>query len=325
MSNNIQFIFNESEVTAGTRGASLGPRAIKIAASNAQSQIFNLYPIASIPNNDVALFEHPVNPHAKRISAFKEVCTQVDEILTATLKKDDFPFFVSADHGSAAATLASLKKNNPDKRIGVVWIDAHADLHSPYTTPSGNMHGMPLAIALAEDNKENQVNQPSDETINLWNELKNFGVDGPKINPEDLVFIAVRDTEKPEDDLMARKQLTNYTVDQVRKHGCRQIAQKVLAQLEACDVIYISFDVDSMDPNEVSFGTGTPVKNGLFPVEALDLMEAIVQSGKVNCIEFVEINPCLDNRQNKMAETTLGILEPMVELIESIYLKNSKS
>lgn len=322
MANNIQFIFNESEVTAGTRGASLGPRALKIAAFNSNSQIFQQYPITVLPNNDAALLEQATNPHAKRIKAFKEVFAQVDEVLSTTLKNRDFPLFVSADHGSAAATLASLKKNYPDKRIGVVWIDAHADLHSPFTTPSGNMHGMPLAIALAEDNKENQVNQPSHETVLLWNELKNFGIEGAKIQSDDLVFIAVRDTEKPEVDLMARREITNYTVDQVRKHGCRQIAQKVLNQLEACDLIYISFDVDSMDPNEVSFGTGTPVKNGLFPVEALDLMETLVQSKKVVCVEFVEINPCLDNRQNKMAETALNILEPLVEHIEKLYLKD---
>ena len=203
----------------------------------------------------------------------------------------------------------------------MVWIDAHADLHSPYTTPSGNMHGMPLAIALGEDNLENRKNEPHPETVELWNSLKNYAVTG-KIQPEHLVFVGVRDTETPEDNLMVKLKLKNHKVDEVRRKGAKVIARDILKQLDSCDLIYVSFDVDSMDPAEVSFGTGTPVKHGLFPIEALDVMEVLVQSGKLCCLEFVEINHCLDNKQNKMAETALSVLEPLVEHIEKLYLKD---
>ena len=203
----------------------------------------------------------------------------------------------------------------------MVWIDAHADLHSPYTTPSGNMHGMPLAIALGEDNLENRKNEPHPETVELWNSLKNYAGTG-KIQPEHLVFVGVRDTETPEDNLMVKLKLKNHKVDEVRRKGAKVIARDILKQLDSCDLIYVSFDVDSMDPAEVSFGTGTPVKHGLFPIEALDVMEVLVQSGKLCCLEFVEINHCLDNKQNKMAETALSVLEPLVEHIEKLYLKD---
>lgn len=321
MANTIQFIFNESEVTAGTRGASLGPKAMKIAAINSQATLFNDYPVRVIPNNDAALSSNDIKPHAKRIEAFVEVFQQVDEEITQSIENKSFPILISGDHGSAAATIAALQKNYPNKTLGVVWIDAHADLHSPYTTPSGNMHGMPLAIALGEDNLENRRNEPHPETVELWNSLKNYAGTG-KIQPEHLVFVGVRDTEAPEDNLMAKLKLKNHKVDEVRRKGPKVIARDILKQLDSCDLIYVSFDVDSMDPNEVSFGTGTPVKHGLFPIEALDVMEVLVQSGKLCCLEFVEINPCLDNKQNKMAETALSVLEPLVEHIEKLYLRD---
>jgi arginase len=321
MANTIQFIFNESEITAGTRGASLGPRAMKIAALNAQSSLFDDYEIHVLPNNDGAFNQSGLKPYAKRIEALAEVFENLDITISKAFKNKAFPVLISGDHGSAAGTIAALQKNHPDKTLGVVWIDAHADLHSPYTTPSGNMHGMPLAIALGEDNLENRCNEPHPETVEMWNALKTFNGTG-KINPEHLVFVGVRDTETPEDNLMSRLKLKNHTVDEVRRKGPKVIARDILKQLEACDLIYVSFDVDSMDPVEVSFGTGTPVKNGLFPIEALDIMEVLVQSEKLCCLEFVEINPCLDNKQNKMAETALNVLEPLVEQIEKLYLKD---
>ncbi len=324
MSKTIQFIFNESELTAGTRGASLGPRALKIAALNAQSNLFQTYPVATIPNNDEALTQPEPKPYAKRIESFVSVFEHVDDEISKALNQGAFPIVVAGDHGSAAATIASLQKNHKDKTIGVVWIDAHADLHSPYTTPSGNMHGMPLAIALGEDNTANRCNTPQEETVKLWDLLKNYG-QTDKIKPDNLVFVGVRDTESPEDHLMQALKLKNHTVDEVRRKGAKVIARDILKQLEKCDLIYVSFDVDSMDPNEVSFGTGTPVKNGLFPIEALDIMEILVQSQKLCCLEFVEINPCLDNKQNKMAETAFNILEPLVEQIEQYYIKNDKA
>ena len=321
MAISIQFIFNESELTAGTRGASLGPKALQIAAFNAQCTLFQDYPVQIIPNNDAAFSHSIVKPFAKRIEDFVDLFKRVDTVLSEALEAGHFPILVAGDHGSAAATIASLQKNYPNQSLGVVWIDAHADLHSPYTTPSGNMHGMPLAIALGVDNLENRRNEPHPETVTYWNALKNYA-GTKKVQPENLVFVGVRDTETPEDNLIKNLGIKNHTVDEVRRKGPKVIARDILNQLNSCDLIYVSFDVDSMDPVEVSYGTGTPVKNGLFPIEALDIMEVLVQSGKLCCLEFVEINPCLDNKQNKMAETALSILEPLVEQIEKLYLRS---
>ena len=116
MPSSIQFIFNESELTAGTRGASLGPKALKIASYNAQSNLFNAYPIQVIPNNDDALNQIRIKPFAKRIEDFVEVFRQVDQEISTALNHDSFPILISGDHGSAAATIASLQKNYSNKR-----------------------------------------------------------------------------------------------------------------------------------------------------------------------------------------------------------------
>ena len=155
---------------------------------------------------------------------------------------------LASDHGSAGGTIAGIQKAHPNKRLGVIWIDAHGDLHTPYTTPSGNMHGMPLATALREDNLESKSNEPNEKVVALWEELKNFGSDGARFSAEDLVFIAVRDTEEQEDAIMDRLNITNHKVEDVRSEGAKAILDKTLNQLTECDIIYVSFDVDSMDP-----------------------------------------------------------------------------
>lgn len=123
---------------------------------------------------------------------------RVSDEVSSTLAKGEFPIVLAGDHSTAAGTIAGIKAMYPKSKLGVIWIDAHADLHSPYTTPSGNMHGMPLAMALDEDNLEAKVNKLDQETINYWYQLKNVGKIAPKISYRDLVLISARDMERPE-------------------------------------------------------------------------------------------------------------------------------
>ena len=317
MTRKIQLILNESEITAGTRGASLGPNAVKIAAWKKQSNYFSKFENQLvIRNNEVLLNKPPQFPFAKRIEGLVEVFEQLDTHISNTFSANNFPLLIAGDHGSAGGTIAAIKNHFPTKRLGVVWIDAHGDLHTPYTTPSGNMHGMPLATALAVDNLDSKINEPKADVSGYWNKLKEFGGLSPKIQPEDLVFIAVRDTEKPEDLLIESLGIRNFEVAEVNEKGTDVIVQEVLHQLSACDFIYVSFDVDSMDPKLVSHGTGTPVDNGLTPEQALQIMTGIILSGKLVCLEFVEINPCLDEKKNKMAEVAFDLLEQITPYIE---------
>lgn len=312
MKKDIHFIINKSELTAGTRGASLGPEALFVAARAVNNRFFNDFNVEELPNYNYLLDQPVEHAFAIRVGGLIQVYSDVSSIVSEKLAKQQFPFLLSGDHGSAGGTIAGIKKAYPTKRLGVIWVDAHGDLHTPYTTPSGNMHGMPLATVLNEDNLACQINDVPVATIDAWNRLKNTGFEGVKIQPEDLIFIAVRDTETQEDALIERLQIKNYTVAEVEKEGAIQIAQKALEDLKDCDIIYVSFDVDSMDPIHTSFGTGTPVANGLHPNQAKDILNTFCASSKLVCMEFVEINPCLDDKMNRMAEISFSILESIV-------------
>ncbi len=312
MKKELTFIVNRSEITAGTRGASLGPDAIFAAARTKKSLLFGAYPIIELPNYNNLLDQPVKHPYAKRIDGLVKVFNDVSNQVSETLEAGKFPFVLAGDHGSAGGTIAGIKKAFPDKRLGVVWIDAHGDLHTPFTTPSGNMHGMPLSTALNEDNLPCKINEVEAESIELWNQLKNTGVAGPKLEAKDLVFIAVRDTEPEENALMARLNIKNYTVAEVNSEGTEAVANSVLHRLKDCDMIYISFDVDSMDPKATSYGTGTPVKNGLMPKQARELLTHLTLSSKTVCVEFVEVNPCLDEKLNRMGEVAFELIESLV-------------
>lgn len=317
MPKKLQLIGVMSELGAGTRGASLGLDALEIASLKYDRPFFKKRKPAKVKTENQRLFKEVQEPYAKRLGGIQKMYGRIEAKVANALKEDVFPVMISGDHSNAGGTIAGIKKAFPKKRLGVIWVDAHADLHSPYTSPSGNVHGMPLATALHEDNLENQNNQPEVETIWHWNEMKG---PNPRVKPSDLCFIGVRDTEKPENRLITKHQIPNWPVDELRRAGPEAIAQKALEHLKDCDLIYISFDVDSMDPM-VSVGTGTPVEQGLTEEEARHLLLALIQSPKLCCFEMVEINPLLDMNGNSMAEAAFRIFKPVVETIEQTHLK----
>jgi arginase len=306
----IKLVEVASELAAGTRGASLGIGALKTASFNKKSKFFAQFPVCSVTTHNDGLLEDVQNPYAKRIVSVRKVLESTADCLTETLQEDYFPLVLGGDHSTAAGTIAGIKAKYPEARIGAAWIDAHADLHTPFTTPSGNMHGMPLAMAASIDNLESQINNPKEETLSEWSKIKLIGGEEPKIKLEDIVFFGVRDTESPEEDLMRRHNIRNFTVDEVRRRGTDDTVAEALDLLKDCDFIYVSFDVDSMDP-EISSGTGTPVPHGFSVQEARELNLHFIREKKVVAWEMVEINPTLD-QNNRMADTAFGILEAVV-------------
>lgn len=310
---NIKIIEVRSEIGAGTRGASLGIDALKIAALDFMSNFFVNFPSEEIENENKLLYEPVQSPYAKRIHGILTMYERISKSVSDTLKSGVFPLVLSGDHSTAGATIAGIRMAKPKNRLGVIWIDAHADMHTPYTTPSGNMHGMPLATALAVDNKENQVHHPDAKTVEMWNQLKNIGKITPKINPEDLVFIALRDYEKEEEALLKKHNIKIITVQEVRRKGVEHVVRQALMHLSATDDIYVSFDVDCLD-SSISRGTGTPVSNGLREREAEDLMASLMQNHKICCLEVTEVNPTLD-KENLMAEIAFNILQRSVNIL----------
>ncbi len=310
---NIKIIEVKSEIGAGTRGASLGVEAIKIAALDFMSNFFVHFPTEAIETENKLLFEPIESPYAKRIKGTLTLYERISKSVCETVKTNWFPVILSGDHSTAGATIAGLKMAHPKAKLGAIWIDAHADLHTPYTTPSGNMHGMPVAISIAEDNLECKVHDLDDNTIKTWEALKNIGNISPKILPEDIVFISLRDYEKEEEHLIKSYGMKVISTNEVRRKGPEQIARSVFRYLSDCEYIYVSFDVDSLDAS-ISKGTGTPVTNGLREREVEDLISKFMQHRKICCFEITEVNPTLD-KENLMAEIAFNILQRSVNVL----------
>ncbi|MGB3918718.1 arginase [Thiothrix litoralis] len=318
---NLRIIEVCSELGAAQLGASMGPDAIRMAAYQAGSDFFARHAIIRLPERNKLLADkhhNPGCPHVKRLRYILENCQTVCNTVTDTLEAGDFPLVLSADHSSAIGSIAGIKQAYPEERLGIIWIDAHSDMHSPYTTHSGNMHGMPLGAALGMDEQARILLGEKPNVLPLadqrqWNHLKALGGTLPKVLPEDLVLIGVR-FFKPEHSILINDQgIKLYSVAMIREQGADFYAKLIHEQLQHCDRLYVSFDVDSLDCDVVSRGTGTPEPDGLYMDEALTLMQAIMTNPKVCCLEIAEVNPVLDDKGNAMGEAAWNILEKTIE------------
>jgi len=317
----VRIVNSKSEIGAGTRGASLGVDAIKIASLRQGSEYFIDRPFVDIINHNDLIWNsrkiEDANAHNidGLIELYQDFCLKLKDVYT----DGDFPIVLAGDHSSAAGSIAGIRASYLDKRLGVIWVDAHADLHSPYTSPTGNVHGMPLAVCLNEDNLEDAKNDVSDHTRGKWESLKGVAGIVPKIKAEDLVLIGVRDTEQQEDNLIQKHNIRHTKVEELQQKGAKTIAADTLDYLDACDIIYISFDVDSMDCDLVSHGTGTPVENGFSEAEVTELLTELAKSPKLCCFEVTEINPTLDEKTNTMADTAFRVLDKVTDVIEAKF------
>ena len=312
--NTFQVILTQSDLGASKRGASMGPGAILKAATAKGFEFFKNNPPSVLSPSEPFSENSGSGVWGKNIRQIGKICRQVSDLVFEKSKNGRFLLLLSGDHSTAAGTLAGIKRAWPDDSIGVIWIDAHADLHSPFTTPSGNLHGMPLAASLVLNSLHLQRNQPDAETIKGWEFMKELGMQGAKLNPEHLVYIGLRQMEEEEEALIRELHIQVIPTEEVREMGADRVASKALALLKDCRHLVISFDVDSLDP-QVSMATGTPVEGGLTQTEALDLLKYLSEDERVRCLEIVEINPELEPG-NKMGEIGLEIVEQTIEIIE---------
>ena len=244
---------------------------------------------------------------ARHILYLQKCYNKISQHVSKSLYKWDFPFIMWWDHSTAWWTIAWITRQYPEKRLWVVRIDAHADIHSPYTTPSGNMHGMPLACALwlwSKEAKDIQnslaqkwahgtYNSLSKKEIKQRDKLSHSGWKFPMIQKEDIVYIGIRDIEPEEKDYI-NHYIKYFSWDYIQKNGIKDIIKKTLKHLNNCDIIYVSFDIDSID-GRIVHGTGTPVKDGISEYQAIQLLKELYASEKVVCMEIVEVNPLLDD------------------------------
>jgi arginase len=250
---NIQLIKNRSDIGAGTRGSDMGIDAMEIASINKGDDFFHRHDHVDVETHNESIYNKNTNPFAKRIEHVFEQCERVADAVRSSIKTNHFPIVLSGDHSSALGTISGIKAANPHHTLGVIWLDAHADLHSPYTSPSGNIHGMPLAAVLGMDNLEHQLNPIEAATEYFWSKVKNIGIEGPKLRPDHLAYFGLRDFEHAEEALIRQQGILHYRVDEMREKKISACVETCLKQLQDCDIIYISFDVDSMDCDSISY------------------------------------------------------------------------
>lgn len=305
----LRLILSQFDIGAGKKGAAKGPEEL-LEALIRNGVVFDEVDKVSNANGSLESLSESKHLYCKNIEELKMSSVRLAEAVEQAIHNDKFPIVFSGDHSNAIGGVSGLKNAYPDKRIGVIWVDAHADLHSPYTTPSGNMHGMPLAALIADDNEESKKNNISETEKLLWNELKSIGSKNiaPKINPQDLVFIGLRDAEPQEWHLIDKYEIMHFGPDDIKLHGIYYAINHAVSHLEVCDMIYVSFDVDSMDPS-LSTGTGTPVEEGLNATEAEAVLFTLLNHPKTAVLEITEINPDLDGDGPKMSELTANLLE----------------
>lgn len=277
------------------RGVDMGPSAVRYA--NLKQRIEALgYEVADEGNIEVPQAEEtpennplPVNAHF--LPQVTTVCERTYEKIRECWKQDEFGLFIGGDHSISIGTVAAAAQQD---KVGVIWVDAHTDMNTPQISPSGNIHGMSVAVLLGEGAES----------------LVSIGGAGAKLKPEQVAYVGVRSVDNDERDLVHAQGLTVHTMRDVDEHGVRGVAEQVLEQFKKMDHLHVSFDLDSIDPRFAP-GVGTPVMGGLTYREAHLLLEILADSGKVRSMDVVEINPILDttNRTAELAvEMVLSLL-----------------
>ena len=277
----IRLVEVPSELAGAKLGAGKGIEALKCYCDENSCGYFQKYPTITIEDENHASIKGTKYKHAKYIDHVSVVLERVADNIEKLRNDNFFPIVMAGDHSTAAGTIAGLQRAHKGQKIGVVWIDAHADMHTPYTSPSGNMHGMPVAVAMGKDNKKCKINEPSKKELVFWEKLKFLG-GGEHIEPKNIVYCALRDFEEAEANMIKRYGIKNYTTQMITYDGIRQSVVNIMRDLDECDHVYVSFDVDSIDPLYIP-GTGTPVDFGLSFEQALHLNMELIKNKKV-CI-----------------------------------------
>ncbi len=290
------------DLGADRRGVDMGPSAIRYA--NLEEKLEKLgYKVTDFGDIDIEISETQKirNSKLKYLPEIEKTSKILANKVESLLHKNFFPLIIGGDHSTAIGSIAGISNycRRKNMTLGLVWIDAHADMNTEITTPSGNIHGMPLAIALGLGDKR----------------LTHINGFAPKVHVDNVALIGIRDVDFLESINIKKMKLNVHTMTEVDKLGIHRIIAKVLNDFKnKVDYIHISFDMDGIDP-DFAEGVGTPVPGGLTYRESQLLMEMVADCGCMNSLEILEVNPILDNK-NKTANLA-------AELIISALGKNT--
>lgn len=265
------------------RGVDMGPSAFRLAGIEEGLRRLG---IDFIDRGDVEVAHardlKPSDPSAKFLPEIAEACGSLADLVRETMDDGRFPLVVGGDHSIAVGTVAGVSEHfhAKDERIGVIWFDAHADMNTPESTESGNVHGMPLAAITGSGH-------PS---------LVQLGGQVPMVDSARVAMIGIRDVDPLESENVRDSDVACFTMREIDEQGIRSVMEQAIAHVTRGTVgFHLSFDVDGTDPS-VCPGVGTPVPGGITYREAHTVMEMAAASGKLISLELVEINPILDDR-----------------------------
>jgi len=270
------------------RGTDMGPSAFRIAGLGDQLATLGLRVVDKGDiSSPIPEIKGPGDARKRYVKEIARVCQKLYQAALASLDEGALPLVLGGDHSLGAGSVAASSAHARDegKPLGLLWIDAHGDMNTPASTPSGNVHGMPLAALLGPE--------PS--------ELSSIGGFSPTVLPQHTALIGVRNLDDREKDLVRISGVHVYTMKDIDKLGVAAVATEALSAVSSGVAgIHVSFDLDVCDPS-IAPGVGTPVKGGLNYREAHLLMELIAESGLLLALDLVEVNPTLDIR-NTTAE-----------------------
>jgi arginase len=269
------------DLGAGRRGVDMGPSAIRLALLG--DRLAGLgYAVEDLGNVSVDQPESVPEGHerARYLPQIAHTCQRIANKVERVLTEDKFPVVLGGDHSVAIGTVSGIGQyyREQDKRIGLIWVDAHADMNTPETSPSGNIHGMPLACC---------IGMGSDELTRLYGW-------GPKVEPRNVAIIGLRSVDNEEKRNVTNTGLRAFTMRDVDERGLRAVMQEAIEIAgDGTSGFHLSFDMDAVDPAEAP-GVGTPVRGGITYREAHLAMEIICDCDCMVGLEVVEVNPVID-------------------------------
>jgi len=282
------------DLGASRRGTDVGPSALRIAGLGAAIRRLGhtvaLEMDIAVPAMETRTMEDSKARYKPQILA---VCTELADQVQAILDQSAFPLVLGGDHSIAMGTVAGAAAHFRERgeRMGLIWFDAHGDMNLPETSPSGNIHGMPLAHVLGRGDPDLAG-------------IKGFS---PKVRPENVALIGIRDLDAGERRIIRESGIHAFTMREIDEHGMAAVARRALRIVnEGTAGYHVSFDVDGCDPSVIP-GSGTLVPGGVNYREAHLLLEYVADDGRLCSMEVVELNPFLDNK-NVSAERTLKLI-----------------
>jgi arginase len=275
------------------RGVDMGPSAVRVAGLEARLEELG-HIVEDAGNIPVAMPEQKTvgNAHAKYLKEITATCTKQAELVLKTLEGGKVPLVLGGDHSVGAGTVSGIAEfyRRQNQKVGLIWIDAHTDINTPDSSPSGNVHGMPLAALMGLG--------PS--------ELGNILGFSPKVAPENCVLVGVRDIDAVEKENVRRAGIGVLTMRDIDERGMRTVMEEALRMAgDGTAGYHVSLDMDWIDPEDAP-GVGTPVRGGATYREAHLAMEIIADHGRMLSFEIVEVNPVIDEH-NRTADLAVEL------------------